>query len=139
MRILTELACRQVWSAAKSAKQLKHCLMYLAAYFFLHESEFPLSNVYISKRANFNRQLGERTGALLVSCRTSKDHIQHCQARLLTVLSVIKYNPLLLNAFNLVADLSGGSGTVFMLLLQRKYRFSVKKGVFYGACMTIIP
>jgi hypothetical protein len=55
------------------------------------------------------------------------------------VSSVIEYNPLLLNAFNLVADLSGGSGTVFMLLLQRKYRFSVKKGVFYGACMTIIP
>lgn len=58
---------------------------------------------------------------------------------MLTRHSVIHYNPLLLNAFNLVADLSGGSGTVFMLLLQKKYRFSVKKGVFYGACMTIIP
>jgi MFS-type transporter involved in bile tolerance (Atg22 family) len=40
---------------------------------------------------------------------------------------------------SLVADLSGGSGTVFMLLLQKKFRFSVKAGVFYGACMTLVP
>ena len=39
----------------------------------------------------------------------------------------------------LVADLSGGSGTVFVLLLQKKFRFSVKAGVFYGACMTLVP
>lgn len=40
---------------------------------------------------------------------------------------------------NLIADLSGGSGTVFILLLQKKFRFSVKAGVFYGACMTLVP
>lgn len=40
---------------------------------------------------------------------------------------------------SLVADLSGGSGTVFVLLLQKKFRFSVKAGVFYGACMTLFP
>jgi MFS-type transporter involved in bile tolerance (Atg22 family) len=52
---------------------------------------------------------------------------------------VINYSPLLLNALSLVSDLGGGSGTVFMLWLQKKYRFSVKKGVFYGACMTLPP
>ncbi|KXL42006.1 MAG: hypothetical protein FE78DRAFT_155351 [Acidomyces sp. 'richmondensis'] len=52
---------------------------------------------------------------------------------------VIHYNPLLLNAMSLVADLSGGSGTLFILLMQKKFRFSVKAGVFYGACMTLIP
>ncbi|KAM3448277.1 hypothetical protein MY3296_007960 [Beauveria thailandica] len=52
---------------------------------------------------------------------------------------VIKYSPLKLNAMSLVADLSGGSGTVFVLLLQNKFRFSVKAGVFYGACMTLFP
>ncbi|PMB67070.1 Autophagy-related protein 22 [Beauveria bassiana] len=52
---------------------------------------------------------------------------------------VIKYSPLKLNAMSLVADLSGGSGTVFVLLLQQKFRFSVKAGVFYGACMTLFP
>lgn len=52
---------------------------------------------------------------------------------------VIHYSPLKLNAMSLVADLSGGSGTVFMLLLQKRFRFSVKAGVFYGACMTLIP
>ncbi|KAM3440959.1 hypothetical protein NHJ13734_003023 [Beauveria thailandica] len=52
---------------------------------------------------------------------------------------VIKYSPLKLNAMSLVADLSGGSGTVFVLLLQKKFRFSVKAGVFYGACMTLFP
>jgi hypothetical protein len=52
---------------------------------------------------------------------------------------IIHYSPLKLNAMSLCADLGGGSGTVFMFLLQRKYRFSVKAGVFYGACMTVIP
>ncbi|KAJ4158546.1 uncharacterized protein LMH87_009068 [Akanthomyces muscarius] len=52
---------------------------------------------------------------------------------------VINYSPLKLNAMSLVADLSGGSGTVFVLLLQKKFRFSVKAGVFYGACMTLVP
>jgi MFS-type transporter involved in bile tolerance (Atg22 family) len=37
----------------------------------------------------------------------------------------------------LTADLGGGLGTVFMLFLQKKFRFSVKAGVFYGACMTL--
>ena len=52
---------------------------------------------------------------------------------------VINYSPLLLNAMSLTADLAGGSGTVFVLLLQKKFRFSVKAGVFYGACMTLVP
>lgn len=45
----------------------------------------------------------------------------------------------MLNAMSLVSDLGGGSGTVFMYLLQKKFRFSVKAGVFYGALMTLIP
>lgn len=52
---------------------------------------------------------------------------------------VINYSPLQFNAMSLVADLAGGLGTLFMLWLQKKYRFSVKQGVFYGACMTLIP
>jgi MFS-type transporter involved in bile tolerance (Atg22 family) len=52
---------------------------------------------------------------------------------------VIHYSPLKLNAMSLVADLAGGSGTVLVLVLQKKFRFSVKAGVFYGACMTLIP
>lgn len=52
---------------------------------------------------------------------------------------VIHYSPLKLNAMSLVSDLAGGSGTLFMLLLQKKFRFSVKAGVFYGACMTLPP
>lgn len=40
---------------------------------------------------------------------------------------------------SLCADLAGGSGTVFILLLQKRFRFSVKAGVFYGACMTLVP
>ncbi|KAH8894151.1 putative autophagy protein [Thozetella sp. PMI_491] len=52
---------------------------------------------------------------------------------------IINYSPLMLNAMSLTADLAGGSGTVFVLLLQKKFRFSVKAGVFYGACMTLIP
>jgi MFS-type transporter involved in bile tolerance (Atg22 family) len=55
------------------------------------------------------------------------------------MLRVVHYSPVMINAFNLVADLSGGSGTLFILLLQKKFRFSVKAGVFYGACMTLVP
>ena len=52
---------------------------------------------------------------------------------------VIHYSPLLLNALGLVADLCGGSGTFFMLLLQKRFRFSIKAGVLYGGIMTLIP
>lgn len=30
---------QQVWSAVKSIRELKHCLLYLVAYFMLQESE----------------------------------------------------------------------------------------------------
>jgi MFS-type transporter involved in bile tolerance (Atg22 family) len=55
------------------------------------------------------------------------------------MLRIIQYSPLKLNAMSLVADLAGGSGTVFVLLLQKKFRFVVITGVFYGACMTLFP
>ena len=45
----------------------------------------------------------------------------------------------MLNALSLTTDLCGGSGTLFMLLLQKKFRFSVKAAVMYGACMILVP
>ncbi|EJP65315.1 autophagy protein (Atg22), putative [Beauveria bassiana ARSEF 2860] len=95
---------KQIWSAIKSAKELRQCLLYLLAFFMLQETFGTYFNI---------------TGILQNE--------------------VIKYSPLKLNAMSLVADLSGGSGTVFVLLLQKKFRFSVKAGVFYGACMTLFP
>jgi hypothetical protein len=53
--------------------------------------------------------------------------------------SAISYSPTLLNGFNVVGSVCGGSGNLFIYLMQRKFRFSVKAGVFYGACMTIVP
>jgi len=53
--------------------------------------------------------------------------------------SVIKYSPTLLNAMNIVGSVAGGSGNLFVFLLQRKYRFATKKGVCYGAFMTLLP
>jgi len=95
---------KQVWSAVKSVRELKQCLLYLVAYFMLQET----FGTYFSV-----------TGILQNE--------------------VIHYSPLLLNALSLCSDLGGGSGTVFMWWLQKKYRFSIKKGVFYGACMTLPP
>ncbi|OAA59477.1 Major facilitator superfamily domain, general substrate transporter [Cordyceps fumosorosea ARSEF 2679] len=95
---------KQIWSAMKSAKELRQCLLYLLAFFMLQETFGTYFNI---------------TGILQNE--------------------VINYSPLKLNAMSLVADLSGGSGTVFVLLLQKKFRFSVKAGVFYGACMTLVP
>ncbi|EGX93234.1 autophagy protein (Atg22), putative [Cordyceps militaris CM01] len=105
---------KQVWSAMKSAKELRQCMLYLLAFFMLQETFGTYFNI---------------TGIL--------------QNEDLSVFSphlrVINYSPLKLNAMSLVADLSGGSGTVFVLLMQKKFRFSVKAGVFYGACMTLVP
>ena len=52
---------------------------------------------------------------------------------------VIHYSPLQLNALALVADLGGGSGTVMMYLLQKRYRFSVQTAIRFGALMTVLP
>ncbi|TQV97545.1 hypothetical protein V2A60_006704 [Cordyceps javanica] len=95
---------KQIWSAIKSAKQLRQCLLYLLAFFMLQETFGTYFNI---------------TGILQNE--------------------VINYSPLKLNAMSLVADLSGGSGTLFVLILQKRFRFSVKAGVFYGALMTLIP
>ncbi|KAH8800268.1 putative autophagy protein [Xylogone sp. PMI_703] len=94
----------QVWSALKSIRQLKQCLIYLFAYFMIQESYGTFYNLI----------------AILQN-------------------ETVKYDPLLLNAMALCADLGGGLGTAFMLLLQKKFRISVKAGVFYGACMTLLP
>jgi hypothetical protein len=40
---------------------------------------------------------------------------------------------------NIVGSVAGGSGNMFVFLLQRKYRFATKKGVCYGAFMTLLP
>ena len=40
---------------------------------------------------------------------------------------------------NIVGSVAGGSGNLFVFLLQRKYRFATKKGVVYGAFMTLLP
>lgn len=53
--------------------------------------------------------------------------------------SVIQYSPTLLNGMNIVGSVAGGSGNLFVFLLQRKYRFATKKGVVYGAFMTLLP
>jgi hypothetical protein len=42
--------------------------------------------------------------------------------------SAISYSPTLLNGFNIVGSVCGGSGNLFIFLLQRKFRFSVKAG-----------
>ena len=58
---------------------------------------------------------------------------------MLTTLRVINYSPLKLNALQLVGDLGGGSGTFVTLLLQKRFRFSIKQGVFYGGLFTLWP
>jgi hypothetical protein len=71
----------------------------------------------------------------LVFCKTSKSPLSPIGSSKLTH-SVIKYSPTLLNAMNIVGSVAGGSGNMFVFLLQRKYRFATKKGVCYGAFMT---
>lgn len=40
---------------------------------------------------------------------------------------------------NIVGSVAGGSGNLLVFLIQRKYRFATKKGVCYGAFMTLVP
>jgi hypothetical protein len=51
---------------------------------------------------------------------------------------VLNYSPEILNAMLLVADLSGGLGTLTVLLLQRRYHFSIKSAVQFGSAMAIL-
>lgn len=51
----------------------------------------------------------------------------------------IHFNPVQNASFGLLADLAGGSGTFFMLWIQKKYRFSVKTLVTYGGVMAVVP
>ena len=95
---------KQVWQAAKSGARLKHCMLYLVAYFMLQET-------------------WGTTGQVLGILQNE----------------VVHYSPLKVNALQLVGDLGGGSGTFFTLLLQKKFRFSIRNGAFYGACFTLLP
>ncbi|ORX36955.1 putative autophagy protein [Kockovaella imperatae] len=95
---------RQVWSATKHARHLKHCMLYLVAWCCLQESW--------------------GTWYTIVGILQNE---------------VIDYSPLKLNALSMVADLGGGSGTVMMYLLQKRYRFSIQTALRYGAIMTVLP
>ncbi|KAK8850683.1 hypothetical protein IAR55_004603 [Kwoniella newhampshirensis] len=95
---------QQVWSACKSIRQLKQCLLYLVAYFLLQETY----GTYYSVSGILENE-------------------------------VVNYSPTLLNAYNIVGSVCGGGGNLFVYLLQKKFRFSTKAGVFYGAVMTLLP
>ena len=95
---------KQVWSAMRHARNLKHCMLYLIAWCCLQESW--------------------GTWYTIVGILQNE---------------VIDYSPLKLNALSLVADLAGGSGTIMMWFLQKRYRFSVQTALRFGACMTVPP
>ncbi|ORY27919.1 putative autophagy protein [Naematelia encephala] len=95
---------QQVWSAAKSVRQLKQCLMYLVAYFLLQETY----GTYYSVVGILQNE-------------------------------VVEYSPTMLNALNIVGSVCGGGGNLFVYLMQKRFRFSTKAGVFYGAFMTLLP
>lgn len=61
---------------------------------------------------------------LSVSCRTSES--SRCRRSLWLIPSVIAYSPALLNGMNIVGSVAGGSGNLFVFLLQRKFRFATK-------------
>ena len=52
---------------------------------------------------------------------------------------VMSFSPVMLNALSVIGNLLGGGGNLFLFLIQRKFRFSTKPGLFYGACMTLVP
>ncbi|ORY26764.1 putative autophagy protein [Naematelia encephala] len=101
---LWQVGPRQVWYAAKCAAQLKQCLLYLAAYFFLFEA----IGAYIS---------------VFVILQNESIH----------------YSPELNSAMGLVSDLSGGSGTVIILLLHKRYKWKIKNILFVSAIFSLTP
>ncbi|ORX37517.1 putative autophagy protein [Kockovaella imperatae] len=52
---------------------------------------------------------------------------------------VMSFSPVMLNALSVIGNLLGGGGNLFMYLLQKRFRFATKPGLFYGACMTLVP
>ena len=52
---------------------------------------------------------------------------------------LIDYSPGTLNAFALTTHLAAGLGYAACLFAQKKYRFSIKQGAFFGSIMAIMP
>ena len=124
----------QLWMAAKNAKRFKQCILYMFAYFMLQESESTASHTNSRDPRADRRQHTARGSLSPECCRTIKWAI-------VTVLisQGHQYSPVILNLMTVVGDFSGGSGNLFMFLLQRKFRFSNKAGVLWGAAMTLLP
>lgn len=53
--------------------------------------------------------------------------------------NVINFDPVQNSAFGLLADVAGGLGTVFILYMHKRFRFSIKTLTRYGAIMTLVP
>lgn len=52
---------------------------------------------------------------------------------------VVSFSPVMVNAFAVIGNLCGGGGNLACYLAQRKWRFSMKKAIFFGAAMPLIP
>ena len=52
---------------------------------------------------------------------------------------MINFNTVDLSGLNLVSYLGGGGGTLAALIVQKRYKISIKKMLVYGAIMTLGP
>ncbi|ORX39156.1 putative autophagy protein [Kockovaella imperatae] len=52
---------------------------------------------------------------------------------------VLDYSPGAINTLAMLSNISGGTGTFACLLAQKRWRFTIKQGVCYGAFMACLP
>lgn len=51
----------------------------------------------------------------------------------------INFDPVKNSAFNLLGDVAGGTGTVIVLLLQKRFKIKIRSFMIFGGCAAIGP
>jgi len=98
---------------------LKQFLIYLVAYFLIQEAFGAASNI----------QGILQNSSVLSVCSVHPP---------LTIIRVIKYNTIELSGLTALDFFTGATGTLFVSVIQQRYKLKSKTALLYGAGMTIL-
>jgi len=110
---------RQVWQGLKNIKDLKQAMIYLFCYFVLNDV------LGVGIRSDWDLELAD-----LQAAGNALGIIQNETVQFSTTLNTV---------FNLLAYVTGGTGTVICHFVQRRFKLSVKTMLVFGVVMAIMP
>ena len=110
---------RQVWQGLKNIKDLKQAMIYLFCYFVLNDVLGVSASRFRNRKSAHRQAAGNALGI-----------IQNETVQFSTTLNTV---------FNLLAYVTGGTGTVICHFVQRRFKLSVKTMLVFGVVMAIMP